>query len=109
MITMVNALLQALSEGHANDIIGKVLNNLIVYTRSHFEREEAEMRRIAYSGTMVHKAEHSKLLSEVLALKTRMDSGEKVNATSVYTFLSTWLRHHILEVDMKLAATLQHA
>jgi hemerythrin len=48
------------------------------------------------------------LLNEVNALKARMDAGERVNVTSVYTFLSTWLRHHILEVDMKLAATLQH-
>lgn len=109
LASMVNAFLDALSKGQGNDVLAKVLNNLMVYTRSHFDREEAEMQRINYPGTLAHKAEHTRLMNEVHALKTRMESGEKISATAVFTFLNTWLRHHILEVDMKLAAAMRQA
>lgn len=107
LASMVNAFLDALSKGQGNDVVAKVLNNLMVYTRSHFDREEAEMQRINYPGTLAHKAEHTRLMNEVHALKAKMESGEKISATAVFTFLNTWLRHHILEVDMKLAAAMR--
>ena len=109
LITMVNALLDAMTEGRGNDVIDKVLNNLIIYTRSHFEREEVEMRRVNYAHAITHKAEHTKLLNQVAELKAKMDAGEKVSANSVFTFLSGWLRNHILDVDTQLAAALKSA
>lgn len=108
LITMVNALYDAMAKGQANDIINKVLNNLIIYTREHFAREEVEMDRIKYAGVIAHKAEHNQLLNQVLDLKTKLDAGGKINAVTVSTFLSDWLRNHILMVDMKLATALKH-
>lgn len=109
LITMVNALFDALASGHANDVIGKVLHNLIIYTREHFAREEAEMQRIHYPASIAHKLEHGKLLKQVQELKQTLDAGSKVNAIAVSGFLTEWLRNHILNVDMKLAAALQAA
>lgn len=107
LISMVNVLFDSMAKGQANDIMSKVLNNLIIYTKEHFGREEAEMKRINYSASISHQAEHTKLIKQVLDLKAKLDSGEKINAVSVSTFLSSWLREHILAVDMRLAAALQ--
>ena len=107
LISMVNALFDSMAKGQANDIMSKVLHNLIIYTKEHFGREEAEMKRINYSASITHKAEHTKLIQQVLDLKAKLDGGEKINAVSVSTFLSSWLRDHILTVDMRLAAALQ--
>lgn len=108
LITMVNALYDAMAKGHAKDVMSKVLNNLIIYTREHFAREEVEMDRIRYSGAIVHKAEHNQLLKQVLDLKAKLDAGGTINAVAVSSFLSDWLRNHILQVDTKLAAALKH-
>lgn len=108
LITMVNALYDAMAKGQANDIMNKVLNNLIIYTREHFAREELEMDRIKYADSQAHKAEHNKLLSQVLDLKAKLDAGGKINAVATSSFLSDWLRNHILMVDMQLAAALKH-
>jgi hemerythrin-like metal-binding protein len=108
LISMVNALFESMAKGQANEIMSKVLNNLIVYTKEHFGREEAEMLRIRYAASLSHKSEHTKLIKQVLDLKATLDRGEKVNVVSVSGFLSDWLRHHILTVDMKLAAALKH-
>ncbi|MFA5913280.1 MAG: bacteriohemerythrin [Burkholderiales bacterium] len=107
LISMVNALLDSMAKGQANDIMSKVLNNLILYTKEHFGREEAEMQRIRYVASLSHKSEHTKLIKQVLELKASLDAGERINAVSVSGFLCDWLRNHILTVDMKLAAALK--
>lgn len=107
LISMVNALFDSMAKGQANDIMSKVLNNLIIYTKEHFGREEAEMKRINYSASISHQSEHAKLIKQVLELKAKLDSGDKINAVSVSGFLSDWLRNHILAVDMRLAAALK--
>lgn len=107
LIAMINALFDALATGHANDITNKVLNNLIIYTKEHFAREEAEMDRMKYSGAISHKSEHTQLLKQVHELKVKLDGGGKLNAVAISGFLSDWLRNHILNVDMKLAAALK--
>ena len=107
LISMVNALFDAMEKGQASDIMSKVMHNLIVYTKEHFGREEEEMRRINYAAWISHKSEHTKLIKQVLELKSTMDAGGRINVAAVSKFLSDWLRNHILTVDMKLAAALQ--
>ncbi len=110
LISMVNALFDSMAKGQANDIISKVLNNLIIYTKEHFGREEAEMQRIRYVGETAHKSEHTKLIKQVAELKSSLDAGQKTNVVAVSKFLDDWLRNHILMVDKKLATALkEHA
>ena len=106
LINMVNALFDAMAKGQANEIISKVFNNLIIYTKAHFGREEKEMERIRYESYISHKSEHSKLIKQVAELKASLDAGQRVNIVTVSAFLSDWLRNHILTVDKKLAAAL---
>jgi hemerythrin len=107
LISMVNALFDSMARGQANEIISKVLHNLIIYTKEHFGREEAEMKRIRYAASISHKSEHTKLINQVLGLKASLDAGEKINVLVVSSFLSDWLRHHILTIDKQLAAALK--
>jgi len=108
LISMINALFDSMAKGQANDIISKVLHNLIIYTKEHFGREETEMQRIRYAASISHKSEHTKLLKQVTELKASLDAGEKINALTVSRFLGDWLRDHILTVDKKLASALKN-
>lgn len=107
LIDMINALFESMAKGQGNDIISKVLNNLIIYSREHFGREEAEMLRIQYAASLSHKAEHTRLIKQVVELKASLDAGQKISVLAVSSFLSDWLRNHILTVDQKLAAALR--
>lgn len=107
LVDMVNALYNALSEGRANDVMGKVLNNLIVYTKEHFQREEAEMQRIKYAQYISHKQEHDRLIREVEQLRQKFDAGGNLNAVQVGSMLGDWLRNHIQKVDVQLASALK--
>jgi hemerythrin len=106
LIGMVNDFHDAMQQGRGNDVVGKVLNNLVIYTREHFGREEAEMRRIKYPHYLTHKQEHDKLLHEVAALQDSFHSGKAMLTVTVSKFLRNWLLSHIRQTDQQLGMAL---
>ena len=107
LITMVNNFHDAMEQGKGNEVIGKVLNNLVIYTKAHFKREEAEMQRIKYPRYLAHKQEHDKLISEVAELQSSFSSGKAMLTMKISKFLRDWLLTHIEKTDKLLAAALQ--
>jgi hemerythrin len=103
LIALLNTLSDAIGEGRGQDVLGTVLNDLIVYANEHFKREENVMREIGYAEFSEHKAAHDKLTKEVLELQQRHISGETKLTVELLMFLSSWLLEHIMEVDQKMA------
>lgn len=108
LAVLVNALFESMESGQGSGRMANAMNDLIAFTREHFAREEAEMERIQYVAALAHQAEHTKLLGQIVELKQILDAGGKINVPAVASFLSEWLRDHILRTDMKLAATLNY-
>lgn len=104
---LVNAFFESMQNGENGERMSKTLHALIGFTGEHFAREEAEMDRIRYVATLAHKAEHTKLLKQIVELNEMLDAGGKINVPAVAEFLSEWLRGHILAADMKFAAALK--
>jgi hemerythrin-like metal-binding protein len=109
LLGLVNALCDALAEAGANAGKSRAMNDLIVFTKEHFSREEAEMQRIDYVAELAHRSEHAKLIGQVVELKATLDAGGKINVPAVTSFLGEWLRHHIQTADVKLALALKAA
>jgi len=109
LITMVNNFHDAMVQGRANDVVGKVLGNLVNYTREHFGREEAEMQRIRYPAYLTHKREHDKLIKQVVDLQNSFSSGTALLTITVSKFLRDWLVDHIQKTDRLLAAALKQS
>ena len=107
LVDLVNAFFQSMQSGHGNGPVSSAMDNLIAYAREHFFREEAEMERMRYVAALAHKAEHTRLLRQLIELKEMLDAGGRINVPAVADFLSAWLRNHILTTDMKFAATLK--
>lgn len=107
LIGLVNALFETMEGGQGNARMNRAMNELIAYAEAHFGREEAEMERIQYVASLAHRAEHAKLLRQLLELKAMLDAGGRINVPAVSDFLSQWLRQHILTADLKLAAALK--
>jgi len=107
LVDLVNTFFQSMQSGEGNGRVSKAMNDLIAYTREHFAREEVEMERIQYVAAPAHRAEHTKLLKQLVELKKMLDAGGRMNIPAVADFLSRWLRDHILRTDMKLAGVLK--
>lgn len=103
LIEMVNRLHALMQEGKGKDVLGKVLHNLVTYTKEHFRREEDLMRNIRYAGFAAHRDEHEKLLQQVLELHGKFESGTATLSIQVLHMLRDWLINHIGKSDMELA------
>ncbi len=107
LVKLVNDFHDAMEQGRGNDVIGKVLRNLVLYTQAHFGREEAEMQRIQYPRFLAHKLEHDKLIKEVSDLQSGFLSGKAMLTIKVSKFLRDWLLTHIQQTDQLLAKALR--
>lgn len=106
LVNMVNELHDAMKIGKGNEALGHILNGLINYTASHFADEEKIMSLHAFPGLAVHKAEHEKLVKQVLDLQQKFKSGHSILSNEVMTFLKNWLVNHIQGEDKKYGAHL---
>jgi len=106
LVKRVDAVLDAISKQRSNDIVIGAVLNLLEYTHEHFAREEVQMQRIQYAGIQEHIAEHAHLLSQVEALKVQLEVGEQIDIMGHYSFLTRWVKDHIMLVDVEFAAAL---
>jgi hemerythrin len=99
LFSLVNELHDAMREGKGSSVIRSIVQELVTYTQTHFQREEELMEQTKFPGLGVHCMEHQKLIAKVGEYKTALDSGKGVNTTAVLEFLRDWLAKHINRVD----------
>ncbi|MEI6215323.1 MAG: bacteriohemerythrin [Desulfuromonadales bacterium] len=100
---MVNTLHEAMKIGQGAKELGKILDDLISYTSTHFSDEERNMETYRYPGVAAHKAEHAELVKQVLDLQKRYIAGETVLLSiNMMKFLKDWLVKHIQGDDKLL-------
>jgi len=109
LVDLVNQLHAAMAQGHGKEVLGKILAELIRYSREHFKREEEHMQRIGYPGYAAHKQEHDKLIKDVVELQNKFNAGNGMLSVQVSTFLRNWLVNHIMKVDKDLAMAIKRA
>lgn len=107
LVDLINQLHAAMAQGQGKDMLGKILAELVKYTREHFKREEEHMQRISYPGYAAHKQEHDKLIKEVVDLQNKFSAGNGMMSVQVSTFLRNWLVNHIMKVDKDLAVAIK--
>jgi len=99
LIGFLNDLGRAMAQGRGREILGPILVGLVDYTQTHFAHEESLLRAHGYPAFAEHKRAHDELTRRVNEVQAAYDAGDTSVATAVSEFLSTWLTHHICEMD----------
>lgn len=108
LVAMANELYEAMRGGKGKDALGKILDGLISYTRTHFAREESYMSLHDYPKAADHRAEHAAFVKKVGEVKAKFDAGDgSVLSMQVLNFLAEWLAKHIQGSDRALGVYLQ--
>lgn len=103
LVGLVNELHDAVRANHGKEVLGKVLDGLISYTKTHFGREEAEMAKYKYPKAPDHMKEHTNLTKQVLDVQAKYQAGNNaVLSMEVMAFLRDWLLKHIQASDKAL-------
>ena len=109
LVGMINGLVEVMKRGSQPDELEALLQDLLEYTRYHFETEEKMMARANFPGLEEHRQKHTAMRAEVGRLLA--DAGSK-NATSsmkLMNFLKSWLVKHIGGTDKLYAPALEKA
>jgi hemerythrin len=102
LVTMLNALHDGMQAGKAKETLGKVLDELIAYTASHFAHEERLFAQTGYPAADAHAAEHKALTKQALDVQAKYKAGATtVLSMEVINFLRNWLVNHIQGSDKK--------
>jgi hemerythrin-like metal-binding protein len=91
------------------DDLERALDELLQYTREHFDREEAEMRRINYANLIPHTEDHDKQIQNVFKLRNLFGDANPLLTVQVSRYLGKALLQHIAAHDKQLGAAIQVA
>ena len=98
IVEYINELDEARSSGHKMEDIGKVIDEMVDYTLSHFAFEESMQEEAHYPYFKAHKRVHQLFTSKVAQLQERYSLGEDVSE-ELHKMLFNWLYNHIKRDD----------
>lgn len=101
LVNLINELHQAMKEAKGKDVVGKILTDLISYTKFHFTTEERLMKSSNYPDFQNHKLEHENLTQKVISFQEQFMDGKLSLPIEVIQFLKDWLLKHIMGSDKK--------
>lgn len=106
LIKILNELFEAMTSGKTKEVLGKVLNELITYTKTHFSSEERYLQSYGYPSLTEHKKEHEAFVAKVSAFQKDFSAGKLSLSVEMSSFLKNWLVQHISGVDKKYGSFL---
>ncbi len=104
IISRINNLLNAMSQGKGRDEVGNVLTFLADYVVKHFTAEEGLMKKYNYDGYSEQQAEHAKFIKDFSLLKKEFETGGVTSTLVLQTQrqLCDWLTNHITNKDKQI-------
>lgn len=95
----LNELRAAVLTRQPRAVTGRLLQDLLAYTRSYFAAEEAMLANAKDPGLEEHQAEHKQLTAQVAEYVEGYKRGDAALSVQVINFLRDWLTSHILRKD----------
>ena len=99
LVSMVNDLSTAMLEGRGKEAVGHILDGLVSYTQYHIGAEEHLLDQHGYPESPAHKTEHVAFVKKIQEFRDDYGRGKLGLSIDVMTFLSEWLRGHIMVID----------
>lgn len=103
LVNILNQLHDAMKSGCRQEEVGAVLNELISYTRFHFNAEEKLMTDCGYPGADEHTRKHRAMVARVGDFVEDMRLNSVSTPVKLLNFLKEWLTKHILVTDREMA------
>lgn len=113
MIDMINEMNElSLYDDHIDryDNIVEIFSSLKDYAVYHFGHEEKMFEEHDYDSfnTKIQILEHKSFVNKVIAINLYdLDENQNETISDVLDFLSKWLEHHILDVDIRFGKFLK--
>ena len=102
---MLNELFAACFAAQGPAVLGDILDQLLDYTKYHFEREEKMLEEANYGRLEEHRVLHKRMVAQVEKIQKNLQSGATHDLSNeTLKFLSHWLTDHIQAEDKEFRA-----
>ncbi len=101
LIDIINELNDAMTKGKGRDVLGTILDALILYTQTHFAMEERYFDQFHYPDAPAHKAQHAAFVKKIKESREGFAKNQLNITINLMDFLSDWLVKHICGTDKK--------
>ncbi|MBT4837034.1 MAG: hemerythrin family protein [Methylococcales bacterium] len=99
LLSIINQLETSIQFNMDELTIEKILNELIDYTKYHFEREEKLMLLNEYPDFLAHQHLHNEMIREVSKSIDAYKQDKSKTINQIVFYLKNWLIHHIKGSD----------
>lgn len=106
LISLLNQFTTAYDYAMSEEYEREALNDLINYTKYHFEREEQLLEQNNYPDVIAHKAQHKKMIDQVNGFMDLYNERGHEALNEISAFLSSWLINHINGTDKEYSELL---
>lgn len=103
LIDLINALYELVQYGSGNGEVETFLAEVHARIAAHFALEEARMRRLSYPEYASHKADHERLLDDLLDIMDAAAAGD-FEPDALGARLDAWFGVHFRTHDARLHA-----
>jgi len=101
LVELINQMFSAFAEGKADEILTPIIDELVNYTKYHFDLEEKYFYKYNYPDTDKHVELHQGFITSIINFKDA-DNKKKGNTQyEVFNYIKKWLVDHILGADME--------
>lgn len=101
LVDLLNRLHEAMATGKTKEITGKILDELVQYTKTHFTYEEKVLKNNNYPEFGSQEREHKAFVIEIEKFKEEFSTGKVMLSIKLMNFLKDWLQKHIKVSDRK--------
>ena len=109
LIADINALHERMEAGADGSTIGAVLGGIQTDIAAHFALEEKNMVALGYDQYATHKADHERLLDDILDIIDELYQGGGYQPAVLADRLSSWFGIHFRTHDARLHTWLVQA
>jgi hemerythrin len=108
LISLLNNFTIAYDYAMSESFEKEALNELISYTKYHFDREEKMMEDNDYPDLIAHKAQHKVMIEQVEKFVLLYNERGHDALNEISSFLSDWLINHINGTDKQYSEHLHN-
>ena len=101
LLTLINNLQTAVYYPTGEGFERQALEEVVNYTKYHFQREEDLMQKHGYPDYEAHKQQHEEMVSKVNGFVTAYEENREGAIEEATQFLKTWLINHIAGTDQR--------
>ncbi|MEZ5358396.1 MAG: bacteriohemerythrin [Candidatus Zixiibacteriota bacterium] len=99
LFRLVNELFEVIREDKGKQYTGKIIDELLDYTVTHFRAEEHLLDERNYPKLEEQRESHKIFVDAITNFKHDLAIGKKTLNMELISFLSDWLVEHIMKMD----------